>query len=228
MLIIFDFDGVVVDSEIIANAVNADALTSIGYPIDLETTIKKFVGVNRQSMRQMIFDESGIQLSDDFFELALQEIRSLFKTALDPLIPSLLNELASDQSIKKCIASSNTPEQIICSLEITQQSSFFEKDSIFTSSLVERGKPFPDLFLFAAQKMGVAPENCIVVEDSLPGITAAKAAGMKVIGFLGGTHAQFPWYSDQIESTGIPIAASEEELLERLKDFQVHSLAKAS
>ena len=93
---------------------------------------------------------------------------------------------------------------------------YFPAEHVFTRELVARGKPAPDLFLYAADKMGVKPERCIVVEDSGAGIDAAKAAGMDCIAYLGGGHAKYDWYREKILGYGIPVGYTQTEILHML------------
>lgn len=108
---------------------------------------------------------------------------------------------------------------MIKSLQLTELTKFFSLGSIFTSQQVSKGKPAPDLFLFAANQMDVIPKNCIVIEDSFSGIQAAISAGMRVIGFLGGSHAQYDWYTQKALSYHIPLAYNQRELTSLLGEF---------
>jgi HAD superfamily hydrolase (TIGR01509 family) len=215
-LIIFDCDGVLVDSEIIANCIDAEMLTELGYPISTEDSIKRFTGMNALTVRDVIFQESGMKLPDNLSELTQQRILNAFDNELQPLISDVLEH---SSALLKCVASSSPRTRVLKSLELTKQDHFFPQDTIFTSSQVKRGKPFPDLFLFAAEQMGIQPENCLVVEDSCAGIKAAQSAGMKVIGFLGGSHAHFDWYRQNIENLGVPIALSAKDLINHIQYF---------
>lgn len=217
---IFDCDGVLVDSEIIANRMDAEALTDLGYPLTTEESIRRFTGMNSESVRKLIIEESAIKLPDDFSIRQQQYICKAFETELKPLMQETLSKLAK-YHFDKCVASSSPRSRVIHSLKLTNQHPFFEEEHIFTSEQVKLGKPAPDLFLWAAHNMRYDPQNCIVIEDSVSGVQAALAAKMNVIGFLGGTHAQYPWYQDKIRSFSIPIAHNAEDLLEMLK---VHSL----
>ncbi len=98
----------------------------------------------------------------------------------------------------------------------------FNNQAIFTSQQVTKGKPAPDLFLFAAAEMGFLPEDCIVIEDSPAGIEAALAAHMTVVGFVGGAHTQFSWYQKRIENYSIPIIYHSDDLLEHLFSLGVY------
>lgn len=217
-LVIFDCDGVLVDSEIIANRIDAESLTAAGYVITAEESIRRFTGMNAESVRQKILKESGIELSLDFMNSTQSAILEAFEKELTPLMEDVLTAL-DKVSISCCVASSSPKKRVIYALERTGLFKFFNGQSIFTSQQVTRGKPAPDLFLFAADQMGIAPKHCVVIEDSAAGIQAAQAAGMQVIGFLGGTHARYEWYQEKIAGFKIPVAHSTLELKSILQDM---------
>lgn len=222
-MIIFDCDGVLVDSEIIANRIDAEMLSELGYAISTEDSIKRFTGMNAATVRDIILQESGINLPEDLSDLTQKCILNAFENELKPLMYEVLEHCFF---MIKCVASSSPRARVLKSLELTKQDHFFTQESIFTSSQVKRGKPFPDLFLFAAQQMGVAPQNCLVVEDSMAGIKAAQSAGMDVVGFLGGSHAGFEWYRHNIQSLGVPIALNAADLIDQLNHFNNDSALK--
>ena len=150
-------------------------------------------------------------------------ILNVFEKELHPLIEDVL-KILDEYNIERCVASNSTRSQVLQCLKVTNQLRFFLDKDIFTSQQVSRGKPAPDLFLFAAKQMNYLPENCIVVEDSLPGIQAALFAGMRVIGFLGGSHAQYDWYRQKLEAYDILIARDSEQLLLILLDVLMQVL----
>lgn len=171
-LIIFDCGGVLIDSEIIANRIAAESLTDFGYPISTEECIKKFTGMNAKSVHDIIFQESGISLPENALELCQQAILQELEKDLSPLIlPVLESSLLNHH--KKCIASSSPRGRVLKSLQFTNLSHLFRDEHIFTSAQVNNGKPAPDLFLVAAEKMGIQPKDCLVIEDSIAGIQAA-------------------------------------------------------
>jgi HAD superfamily hydrolase (TIGR01509 family) len=215
-MIIFDCDGVLVDSEMIANRIDAEMLSQLGYAISTEESIQRFTGMNDAAVRDIIFQESGIILPGDLSDLTQKRILNAFVNELKPLVYEAL-ERFSDRL--KCVASSSPRARVLKSLEWTKQDHFFTQETIFTSAEVKRGKPFPDLFLFAAQQMEISPQNCLVVEDSMAGIKAAQSAGMAVVGFLGGSHAGFEWYRQGIQSLGVPIALNAANLIEYFENF---------
>lgn len=217
-LVIFDCDGVLVDSEILAHQGDIETLLAMGYPITLEESIKRFTGINENRFRQIIFEETGINIPDEFFEQRKHALLKTFKRHLNPLIEVVLLELYA-KKINMCVASSSPRDRVTVALECTNQINFFLSSSIFVSQQVKKGKPAPDLFLLAADEMGYLPENCIVIEDSAAGIKAAISAGMDVIGFLGGSHAQYDWYAKNIKAFRVPVAKNSKELLKLLSKF---------
>ena len=185
-LVIFDCDGVLVDSELIANKILANALTKEGYHCTFQESIIKFVGRDLQAIQQQVQHELGRRLSESFTtDLRLETVRA-FTENLKPVkgIESALKRIPSC----KCVASSGSLEKIHLCLSLTGLSNYFKKSSIFSAQDVPNGKPAPDLFLHAASRMNANPQDCVVVEDSVPGVIAAKAAGMPVFGYSGGEH----------------------------------------
>lgn len=217
-LIIFDCDGVLVDSEIIASRIEAQMLTKVGYPISVEESIKKFTGMNEQAFRALVLKESGIVYPEDLLISTEKAIIEALEKELKPLIFTILEDPIF-KGLKKCVASNSAPERVFQSLKITNQDRFFNENCIFTASQVQHGKPAPDLFLFAAHKMGCNPKDCLVIEDSTVGIQAARSAQMKVIGFLGSSHAQFSWYRERVEKQEVPVVYDQTELLSAIKHF---------
>ncbi len=211
-LIIFDCDGVLVDSEIIASRVDSEILTNIGYLISPEECIEKFTGMNQKTIREIIKSESGIILPENFSEISGLAIINAIEKELQSLMISILQHpLVS--VLRKCVASSSPRERVLKSLNVTQQNNYFKDEHIFTSAQVKNGKPAPDLFLFAAEQMGYHPNDCLVIEDSVAGIQAARAASMEVIAFLGGSHAKFDWYKERIKNLDVLITHDPNELL---------------
>ena len=197
-LIIFDCDGVLVDSEVISCRAHADTLTRHGYPIRAEQVLERFLG---RSMRQTTLEveaELGRRLPDDFLSQTYAEIFRLFATSLEatPHIDEALDRITQPV----CVASSGSPEKISASLNRTGLYDRFAPH-IFSAVQVRHGKPAPDLFLFAAEQMQTAPQNCLVIEDSVAGITGAMAAGMPVLGFHGGSHCR-AGYGDRLRTAG--------------------------
>jgi HAD superfamily hydrolase (TIGR01509 family) len=184
-LVIFDCDGVLVDSEALACVVHAEVLTAHGYAITPEQVHERFLGRSSKEARFEVETEMGRVLPDDYTVQLKATIDRVFGEQLSP-VPHIAETLAK-LTQRICVASSGTPTRIVSSLTTTGLIDRFAPH-LFSASQVERGKPAPDLFLFAAAQMGVAPSRCLVIEDSLPGVRAAGAAGMAVLGFYGGAH----------------------------------------
>lgn len=215
-LILFDCDGVLVDSEYVASRVFSEALAPYGYTISTEESIKKFTGVNEQEVRQMIFDESGIDIPENYWALQQSKLLDAYSTELTPLMRPVL-EMLEKSHFPRGVASNSSRRHVDHCLKLSQQYSYFSEEFIFTSQQVERPKPAPDLFLFAANRMGFKPEECLVVEDSAAGTQAAIEAGMDVVIFLGGMHTNYEWYKTHIASYKKPIVSDSKDLLRFLE-----------
>ena len=184
-LIIFDCDGVLVDSEVISCRAHANALTRHGYPISSEQVSRRFLGRSTKQANLEIETELGRKLPEAYHGDLQDELFRSFEADLEAIrgIHDVLDVVT--QAV--CVASSGSHQRMQVSLGST---GLHERlaPNIFSSSQVKNGKPAPDLFLFAADQMGVPPERCVVIEDSLAGIAGARAAGMTVFGFCGGSH----------------------------------------
>jgi HAD superfamily hydrolase (TIGR01509 family) len=185
-LVIFDCDGVLVDSEPIALRLLLGMLGQAGLAMDPETANTRFLGRSLASTRSMLAEEFGLMLDDAALEDMRRRLHAAFRAELRPI--SGVAEVLAGLKQAFCVASSSQPERIALSLRITGLWPHFE-GRMFSATMVARGKPAPDLFLYAAERMGYAPSDCLVVEDSPAGIAAAKAAGMRVVAFTGGSHA---------------------------------------
>ena len=184
-LVIFDCDGVLVDSEPLSLAGLTAGLNRIGVAIDVGTVRDRFAGTSMVSIMEHIARDYGITAPPGFVEAVKAETLATFDRELKAMRGVAEAIRAIDLPI--CVASSSDPIRLRHSLTLTGLLPLFS-GNVFSSAQVARGKPFPDLFLFAAERMGVAPEACLVIEDSVPGVTAAREAGMRVVGFTGGGH----------------------------------------
>ncbi len=184
-MLIFDCNGVLVDSESIAATAAAQELTRAGFKVSPEIVSRFFAGRRPSDMVADVEHATKRKLPDDFAEnLAAATMRRLrAELRATPHMEYALTWLRGP----KCVASSSPHNRIRMSLESTGLFRFFEPH-VFSASDVPKGKPAPDLFLHAARRMGVKPADCIVVEDSPAGVAAATAAGMMSIGFVGGSH----------------------------------------
>jgi HAD superfamily hydrolase (TIGR01509 family) len=187
-LVIFDCDGVLVDSEVISCQAHADVLTACGYPITAAEVFDRFLGRSAKQARIEIEAELGRALPDDFTTRLQDRLFRAFEADLEAVIgiTQALDALKA-AGLPVCVASSGSHERMRVSLGAVSLYDRFAPH-IFSSSQVASGKPAPDLFLFAAAQMEVEPTACAVVEDSLAGVQGARAAGMTVLGFYGGSH----------------------------------------
>jgi HAD superfamily hydrolase (TIGR01509 family) len=197
-LVIFDCDGVLIDSEVIACRIDAACLAEIGFPITVEDILDRYVGISVAGMLADLEQRHGRKLPADFPALLRQRAEAAFAAELTT-IPGI--EAALDGLSRPiCVASSSAPERLRHSLSLVGLYERFAPH-IFSSAQVARGKPAPDLFLFAAERMGAAPRRCLVIEDSLAGVTAARDAGMTVLGFTGGGHCR-PGHGARLSDAG--------------------------
>jgi HAD superfamily hydrolase (TIGR01509 family) len=185
-VIIFDCNGVLVDSEPIAMSVAATELQRVGLQVTPEIVARYFTGRRPLDMFADVEAATGIRLPAGFAaEVASRTLERLqIELRSMPHVVHALTWLRGP----KAVASSSPIDRVRMSLDCTDLLRFFE-NNVFSASSVVRGKPAPDLFLHVAQSVGIVPKDCIVVEDSPAGVTAAVAAGMTAIGFVGGGHA---------------------------------------
>ena len=183
-LVIFDCDGVLVDSEPIATRVLQSVLAEAGLGLSEEETERRFMGRSRQSTIEIVEQEIGRKLGDEFVAGWQARVFDGFRQELQPVtgIEAVLDRL----TMPVCVASGSDPARIRLSLELTGLLARFE-GRIFSAADVAQGKPAPDLFLLAARTMGTVPAECAVIEDSVPGVQAAVAAGMPVWGYAART-----------------------------------------
>jgi HAD superfamily hydrolase (TIGR01509 family) len=181
-LVIFDCDGVLVDSEPIAIRVEAGILGRLGMPLSEAEIVERFVGRSPSVMRAAVAEHLGRPLTPDWDAEFHHLYAAAYEAELEPVagIEDALDEI----TLATCVASSSEPDSLRHKLELTGLYDRFA-DRIFSASEVRHGKPAPDLFLLAAERMGVTPEACAVVEDSRFGVEAARAAGMDVFAYAG-------------------------------------------
>jgi HAD superfamily hydrolase (TIGR01509 family) len=207
-LIIFDCDGVLVDSEVLSCGCLSEILHECGVELSIEQVLRLFLG--RSTADVIAYCRTaGKALPKDFLtDLALR-VRETFQCQLEPIagVGTLLSELR----IPFCVASSSDLERVSFSLRLTGLGDHFG-DRVYTSQMVRCGKPAPDLFLYAAAAMGSKPDRTLVIEDSVSGVMAAKAAGMKVWGFVGGAHYRY-------QSNGLLQDAGADRIFDRIADF---------
>jgi len=203
-LIIFDCDGVLIDSEPIVNRAHATVLAACGIPLGEADLLARFCGMSDRDMLAIIEREHGAVPADYAARVAAL-VDHEYRHTLRPM-PGLIDILPA-LPMPVCVASSSVPAQIRLGLESTGLLPFFG-DRLFSAAMVSRGKPAPDLFLYAAERIGAEPRACLVIEDSLPGVAAGVAAGMTVIGFTGGGHCQ-PGHAERLGAQGAAMVIAE-------------------
>ena len=200
-LIIFDCDGVLIDSEPIAARIHAEALTELGHDISAEEIMRRFSGLSDRAWYPVIEVEMKHPLPADYPARARLALERAFRQELRP-IPGIDAALAA-LAVPLCVASGSSPERLRFTLECAGLHHRFAPH-IFSAAMVARGKPAPDLFLFAAEQMQAAPSRCLVIEDSVAGVQAARAADMAVLGFCGGGHCG-PAHAERLARAGAKI-----------------------
>ena len=197
-LVIFDCDGVLVDSEVISCRAHAQTLTRHGYPITSDQVFERFLGRSTRQANLEVEADLGRSLPDDFHVQLQDELFRDFEADLQAL--PHINEALDAIAQPVCVASSGSHQRMRVSLGRT---GLYDRlaPHIFSASQVTNGKPAPDLFLFAAEQMKTDPARCIVIEDSVSGVTAALAAKMSVLGFCGGSHCR-PGHADKLRAAG--------------------------
>jgi len=185
-LVIFDCDGVLIDSELLSIRADRECLAECGIELSVDEIRDRYTGISFAGMVADLEARHG-PLPADFADRHRTRLWPLFETELQaiPGVGAVLDSLAC----KICVASSGRPERLKHALSLVGLYDRFHPH-IFSATEVPRGKPAPDLFLYTAERMGVMPERCVVIEDSLPGVAAAVAAGMRVIGFVGASHCR--------------------------------------
>jgi HAD superfamily hydrolase (TIGR01509 family) len=184
-LVIFDCDGVLVDSEAISAATLADNLSALGLATSIDYVMEHYLGRSFVAVAADYRERMGKSLPDDFADRWHRDLFAAFRRDLKPMqgVVPLLEALKTP----KCVASSSAPVRLALTLEVTRLAAIFGPH-VFDASMVAHGKPAPDLFLFCAARMGAEPARTLVIEDSAMGVTAAARAGMTVWGFIGGAH----------------------------------------
>lgn len=209
-LVIFDCDGVLVDSEVLAVEAFCEVLASAGVPA-LPAMIARCFGMKQADILASVARDTGVAVPNSVADALWPATRALFDRSLRPM-PGIADFLTRLGDRPRCVASSSSLERIRFSLARTGLDTFFG-DAVFSSQMVSRGKPAPDLFLLAAARMGVPPERCAVIEDSIFGVEGARAAHMRALGFLGGSHI-LPGHAAALLACGAEAALETFEILE--------------
>jgi len=197
-LIIFDCDGVLIDSEWIACEVFSEVLSQHGFVCTPDDIARLLLGMSTRSMLTIIEREYGRVPGPEVMVAVRHRLFDAFSERLQPMAG--IRDLLRYLTVKYCVASSSDPERLRHSLGHVGLYDGFAPN-IFSATMVANGKPAPDLFLYAAAEMGAASAHCVVIEDSVAGITAARAAGMTAIGFTGGQHCR-PDHASKLSAAG--------------------------
>jgi HAD superfamily hydrolase (TIGR01509 family) len=223
VLLIFDFDGVVADTEIVSNTVLAEALTEIGLATTLEEALHAYLGRNWADCAKIIEAALGSPLPADFNQRREARIFERLRVELEP-VPGIREFLSAFAEHPRAIASSSSREWLaLCLARLGLAEHFGEH--VFSVSQVARGKPHPDIFLHAAKTLGVAPAQTIVLEDSVMGVRAGVAAGMRTIGICAGRHVR-PGHAEKLSEAGahVVVTSFEEAQLQVFSLLQQISL----
>jgi HAD superfamily hydrolase (TIGR01549 family) len=184
--LIFDFDGVIADSEALANTVLAETITDLGHATNLDDSLEHYSGRRWDDAIAAIESTVGKLLPGNFSDDLKVAILDRFRTDLTE-VRGATKFIRTFSDVPRCIASSSSIDRLQLCLSILNLADKFG-DNVFSADMVPRGKPHPDIFLFAAGKLGVEPKSCLVIEDSTSGIKAAVAAGMTAVGLCAASH----------------------------------------
>lgn len=187
------------DSEVLSNSVIADVVSELGVPTSLDDAYRTYMGKRLVEVIETIERVTGRKLPADFADGYQRRTFYAFRARLKP-VDGARAFLAEWCQVPNCIASSSSPERLALSLEVLDMTALFE-GRVFSASHVARGKPHPDIFLYAAEQLGITPADCIVIEDSIGGITAARAAGAAAIGLTAASHIQ-PGHDARMREAG--------------------------
>ena len=197
-LVIFDCDGVLVDSEALSVSALLAMIRLAGGSIAEDVAYEHFLGKSMKSVREILTRDFALDITDSQLTDMRVELMRKFREELKP-IPGV-KEMLPRLGLPFCVASSGTLDRIRYALDVTGLLGLMEPH-LFSAAMVKKGKPAPDLFLHAAASMRAHPRKCLVVEDSPAGITAARAAGMRVFAFTGGSHAGNPTLKARLASS---------------------------
>lgn len=200
-MVIFDCDGVLVDSETLVIEIERQMLAELGVAMTAEEINRRFTGRSDAAMHAELSRELGLDLGQEFSARRTERVWAAFDSSLRPVpgMPEILAGLA----LPRCVASSSVPARIERSLTVTGLIDHFG-GRLYSATMVERGKPAPDLFLFAAERCGVPPDRCLVVEDSPYGVAGAVAAGMRAVGFTAAGH-NLPDAAERLTAAGADV-----------------------
>jgi HAD superfamily hydrolase (TIGR01509 family) len=215
--VIFDCDGVLIDSEIVVCRIAAEELTKLGYAISTEQVIERFAGRPDHEMRAEIEQDWGRPIPGAYRDNVNARTVQAYGTELK-IMPGVKEALGSI-TLPVAVASSSFPEKLRLGLEAV---GIYERlmPNVISGTAVAQGKPEPDIFIFAAGWLKTSPKRCVVVEDSVPGTRSAKRAGMHVFGFTGGAHCM-PDHADKLREAGAELTFAEMTSLPMLLEESV-------
>lgn len=200
--IIFDFDGVIADSEVPANRALAESLTTIGLPTSFEESLRDYYGHNWQETQRRIEEKLGAPLPDDFRSMHRRIARAHFSRGFAP-VKGVVEFIDDMPPLPRAIASSSNADYISWALEKFGLNHHFA-DQIHSADGMARGKPYPDIYLQAAAALGIQPADCLAIEDSPTGARAAVAAGMTVVGLVAADHIlDCAAHAEQLRAVGV-------------------------
>lgn len=210
-LVLFDCDGVLVDSEIIAAKVDSGLLNDLGYEITAQEISERFSGLTQDRIMELLAEEAGIRFPDDYCERQKRELDRRLASEVTE-IPGV-HEMLDRLDLPRAICSNSTNERLKLVLERTRLWDRF-RPYVFSAPEVgtRRTKPAPDVYLHGCREFDAAPQETVVLEDSVHGVAAAAAAGCRVVGFVGGQHS-YPGHGDSLTEAGA------ETIIRRLSEF---------
>ena len=211
-LVIWDFDGVIADTEKLWLETRLELLNrdfGLNWSFD---TINKYCGGMSDKTKREILDKLGIITSDDFWQEALKMDIEKINHGLRPTYGII--KILKNKSLLQCVATGGLFKKTMLKIKSAKIEKYIPVEHLFTADMVKKGKPEPDLFLLAAEKMGVEPKNCVVIEDSIAGMTAGLKAGMKVVAFLGCEMNNNQKYIEKVKKLGI------KNIFFRMKDIE--------
>lgn len=197
--IIFDFDGVIADSEVLANTVLADIVSELGVPTTADDAIRIYMGMRVNEIVASIASAVGRDLPEDFYDSFQQRTLARFRLELR-FVEGAHKFLDAFPRLPRAIASSSSANRLAVCLDTLGIADVFG-EHVYSADLVAHGKPAPDIYLHAAQRLAVEPANCVVIEDSAGGVRAGIAAGMTVIGLLAASHIR-EGHADRLREAG--------------------------
>jgi HAD superfamily hydrolase (TIGR01509 family) len=203
--LIFDFDGVIADSEVLAGTILAKFVSDLGLETTLDEALNRYGGKRWSDIMAAVEDGFGQKLPAGFAERLKEATLSSFRQDLRA-IEGVAGFLTQFRELPHCVASSSSLDRLILCLDILGLAKEFG-NFVFSAEMVARGKPFPDVFLLAAERMKVNPFDCIVIEDSANGVRAGVAAGMTVIGLCAASHLQ-PGHAQRLMAAGASYSAN--------------------